>query len=301
MDFGKISKQELGKTDLSLKSDNIFNEKVLKNTSKEPLIKVGCPVWSVKEWNGKIYPNNAKMPDLLKLYSKQFNTIELNVTHYQIPSNETISRWLDETTDGFTFCTKFPQIISHHKMLQNAEELTYDFCRQILDLGHKLGLPFLQLAPYFTPKQLPILEKYLNQLPDKLKIAVEFRHEDWFKNEFIWQETLAMMNQMGHATVITDVAGRRDVVHQSLSVSKAFIRWIGNEHPSDYQRIDEWVQRIKGWLERGLQELWLFVHINENINSPEMATYWIQQLNDQCELKIKAPKFQPKVEQMTLF
>ena len=301
MDFGKIPKQELGKTDLSLKSDNIFNEKVLKNTSKEPLIKVGCPVWSVKEWNGKIYPYNAKMPDLLRLYSKQFNTIELNVTHYQIPSNETINRWLDETTDDFTFCTKFPQIISHHKMLQNAEELTDDFCRQILDLGHKLGLPFLQLAPYFTPKQLPILEKYLNQLPDKLKIAVEFRHEDWFKNEFIWQETLVMMNQMGHATVITDVAGRRDVVHQSLSVSKAFIRWIGNEHPSDYQRIDEWVQRIKGWLERGLQELWLFVHIDENINSPEMATYWIQQLNDQCELKIKAPKFQPKVEQMTLF
>ena len=55
MDFGKISKQELEKTDLSLKPDNIFNEKVLKNTSKIPLIKVGCPVWSVKEWNGKIY------------------------------------------------------------------------------------------------------------------------------------------------------------------------------------------------------------------------------------------------------
>jgi hypothetical protein len=32
MDFGKISKQELEKTNLSLKPDNIFNEKVLKNT-----------------------------------------------------------------------------------------------------------------------------------------------------------------------------------------------------------------------------------------------------------------------------
>ena len=92
MDFGKISKQELEKTDLSLKPDNIFNEKVFKNTSKIPLIKVGCPVWSIKEWNGKIYPNNAKTPDLLKLYSQQFNTIELNVTHYQIPNDETIER-----------------------------------------------------------------------------------------------------------------------------------------------------------------------------------------------------------------
>ncbi len=301
MDFGKISKPELEKTDLSLKPDNIFNEKVLKNTLKAPIIKVGCPVWSVKEWNGKIYPNNAKTPDLLRLYSHQFNTIELNVTHYQIPSDEVINRWLDETTEDFTFCTKFPQVISHDKLLLNAEDLTDEFCRQILKLDHKLGLPFLQLAPYFTPKQLPILEKYLNQLPIKLKIAVEFRNEDWFSNTTVWQETLAMLNEMGHATVITDVAGRRDVVHQSLSVSKAFIRWIGNEHPSDYQRIDEWVQRIKGWLEEGLQELWLFVHINENINSPEMATYWIQQLNEHCELNIKAPRFQPKVEQMSLF
>ena len=301
MDFGKISIKELEKTDLRLKPDNIFNEKVLKNTSKLPLIKVGCPVWSNKEWNGKIYPNNAKTPDLLKLYSQQFNTIELNVTHYQIPSDETIERWLEESTDNFTFCTKFPQVISHDKLLLNTESLTDEFCGQILKLGHKLGLPFLQLAPYFTPKQVLILEKYLQHLPDKLKIAVEFRHEDWFKNETIWQETLAMLHEMGHATVITDVAGRRDVVHQSLSVPKAFIRWIGNEHPSDYRRIDEWIQRIKGWLEEGLQELWLFVHINENINSPEMATYWIQQLNDQCELKIEVPKFQPKTEQMSLF
>ncbi len=301
MDFGKISKQDLEKTDLRLQPDNIFNEKVLKNTAKIPLIKVGCPVWSNKDWNGKIYPNNAKTQDLLRLYSQQFNTIELNVTHYQIPSDETIDRWFGETRDDFTFCTKFPQVISHDKFLQNIEGLTDEFCRQILKLGHKLGMPFLQLAPYFTPKQFPILEKYLRQLPDSLKIAVEFRHEDWFKNETIWQETLTMLNELGHATVITDVAGRRDVVHQSLSVPKAVIRWVGNEHPTDYQRIDEWVKRIKSWLEMGLEELWLFVHINENVIAPEMANYWIQQLNQQCGLNIEQPKFLPKVEQMSLF
>jgi uncharacterized protein YecE (DUF72 family) len=301
MDFGKLSKYDLEKTDLSLKPDNIFNEKVFKNTSKLPLIKVGCPVWSNKDWNGKIYPNNAKTQDFLRLYTQQFNTIELNVTHYQIPSDETIERWLTETSPYFTFCPKFPQIISHDKFLQNAESLTDEFCRQILKLGHKLGIPFLQLAPYFTPKQFPVLEKYLNQLPKNLKIAIEFRHEDWFKSETIWQETLAMLNQMGHATVITDVAGRRDVVHQSLTVSKAVIRWVGNEHPTDYQRVDEWVQRLKSWLEMGLEELWLFVHINENVTAPEMGTYWIQQLNKHCGQNIQEPKFLPKVEQMSLF
>ncbi len=59
--------------------------------------------------------------------------------------------------------------------------------------------------------------------------------------------------------------------------------------------------RIKLWLENGLEELWLFVHICENTIAPEMATYWIQQLNLHCGLTIKEPKFLPKVEQMSLF
>jgi uncharacterized protein YecE (DUF72 family) len=301
MDFGKLSIYDLEKTDLRLKPDNPFNESIWKPSTKQPIIKVGCPVWSNKDWNGKIYPNNAKTQDFLKLYSHQFNTIELNVTHYQIPNDETIERWQTETSPNFTFCPKFPQIISHDKLLQNTESLTYEFCSQILKLGHKLGMPFLQLAPYFTPKQFSILEKYLSQLPDNLKIAVEFRHEDWFKNKRIWEETLTMLNTLGHATVITDVAGRRDVVHQSLSVSKAVIRWIGNDHPTDYQRIDEWVERLKLWIEQGLEELWLFVHTTENIKAPEMTTYWIQQLNRHNNLKIVVPMFLPKIEQMNLF
>jgi uncharacterized protein YecE (DUF72 family) len=301
MDFGKLSKYDLEKVDFSLKSDNVFNEKVLQKTSQKSIVKVGCPVWANKDWNGKIYPQAAKTQDFLKLYSQQFNTIELNVTHYQIPTDETIERWRNEAVIDFTFCPKFPQIISHDKFLQNTESLTEEFCKQILKLDTFLGMPFLQLAPYFTPKQFPILEKYLKQLPDNLRIAVEFREENWFKNEIIWQETLSLLQGYGHGTVITDVAGRRDVVHQSLSNKIATIRWVGNEHPSDYQRIDEWIQRFKSWFEKGLEELYVFVHVCENTYAPELATYWIQQLNLHCGLDIKSPKFLPKVEQMSLF
>jgi uncharacterized protein YecE (DUF72 family) len=301
MDFGKLSKYDLEKVDFSLKPDNAFNEKILGQIPQKPMVKVGCPVWANKDWNGKIYPHAAKTQDFLKLYSHQFNTIELNVTHYQIPTDETIERWRNEAASDFTFCPKFPQIISHDKLLQNAESLTEEFCKQILKLDTFLGMPFLQLAPYFTPKQFTILEKYLKQLPDNLRIAVEFREENWFKNEIIWQETLSLLQGYGHGTVITDVAGRRDVVHQSLSNKTATIRWVGNEHLSDYQRIDEWIQRLKSWFEQGLETLYLFVHVCENTFAPELATYWIQQLNLHGGLDIKAPKFLPKVEQMSLF
>ena len=302
MDFGKLTIEEVNKANFSLQADNAFNEKVWSNVpTKEPKVHVGCPVWSNKDWNGKIYPHSAKTPDYLSLYAKQFNTIELNVTHYQIPNEETIQRWKAESAAGFTFCPKFPQVISHDKLLQNTEALTELFCTQILSLEEQLGMPFLQLAPYFSPRQLKVLEKYLANLPSSLRIAVEFRHEDWFKNPVAWQEALALLNHYGHGTVITDVAGRRDVVHQSLSNKVASIRWVGNEHPSDYQRIDEWVQKLKQWFQLGLEELYLFVHINENVIAPEMALYWIQQLNLHCGLSLKAPKFLPKVEQMSLF
>lgn len=302
MDFGKLPIQEIDKVNFTFQADNTFNEKVLGNTPvKKPIVHVGCPVWSNKDWNGKIYPHSAKTADYLSLYSRQFNTIELNVTHYQIPSEETIERWKEETADNFTFCTKFPQIISHDKMLQKAESLTEAFCRKILDLDEKLGMPFLQLAPYFTPKQFYALEKYLKDLPAELRIAVEFRHEDWFKNEKIWQDALSLLNHYGHGTVITDVAGRRDVVHQSLSNKVATIRWVGNEHSSDRQRVDEWIQKLKMWFHQGLEEAYIFVHICESTFAPELALYWIQQLNKHCGLTLKEPKFLPKVEQMSLF
>jgi len=302
MDFGKLSKFDVERVDFTLSQDNAFNLEVLTGTkSTKPKIWIGCPIWANKDWNGKIYPFNAKNQDYLSLYAKQFNTIELNVTHYQIPNEETINRWLTETENGFLFCPKFPQVISHDKQLQNTQELSQLFCNNILTLGDKLGSSFLQLAPQFGPRQLPILEKYIQSIPQSLKFSVEFRNEDWFKNPTIWQNTLQMLKSYQVGTVITDVAGRRDVCHQSLSTTTAMIRWVGNEHPSDYKRIDEWVQRIKQWLDTGLEELYIFVHICENTIAPEMANYWIQELNLHCNLEINPPKFLPKIEQMSLF
>ncbi|PIY12503.1 MAG: hypothetical protein COZ18_01865 [Flexibacter sp. CG_4_10_14_3_um_filter_32_15] len=40
-------------------------------------------------------------------YSRQFDSIELNVTHYQIPPEERILKWKEMTPKGFLFCPKF--------------------------------------------------------------------------------------------------------------------------------------------------------------------------------------------------
>ena len=69
-----------------------------------------------------------------------------------------------------------------------------------------------------------------------------------------------------------------------LTVPKGFIRFVANNlHPTDYGRIDEWVQRIKHWLDMGMKELYFFIHMPDEALSPELIVYLIGALNEQCE------------------
>ena len=92
--------------------------------------------------------------------------------------------------------------------------------------------------------------------------------------------------------VITDTAGRRDCAHMHLTIPKVFIRYVGNSlHPTDYTRIDGWVQRMKYWLDNGLQELYFFMHMHDEATSPELTVYLVDKMNAVCNLNLIKPKF----------
>ena len=77
-----------------------------------------------------------------------------------------------------------------------------------------------------------------------------------------------------------------------LTTPQAFIRFVGNDlHPTDYTRIDDWVQRIKTWMQQGIHQVYFFMHQNEEVNSPELCKYLIQQLNLHCGTPIPEPQF----------
>ena len=79
--------------------------------------------------------------------------------------------------------------------------------------------------------------------------------------------------------MITDVAGRRDVLHQRLTTNTVLIRFVGNNlHPTDYERIDDWVFKIKEWIDRGLSNVYFFTHEPDNILAPELAFYLFEQI-----------------------
>jgi len=107
--------------------------------------------------------------------------------------------------------------------------------------------------------------------------------------------------------VITDTAGRRDCAHMNLTIPKAFIRYVGNSlHPTDYTRTDVWIDRMKYWLDKGLEELYFFMHMHDEATSPELTVYLVDKMNVACGLNLIKPKFienpEPKViKQKSLF
>jgi uncharacterized protein YecE (DUF72 family) len=301
MDFGKLT--DISGVDFRMPPTPPLTTQVLQAQPppQTPQFFVGPPIWNNKEWLGKIYPTAAKDKDFLYHYARQFNTIELNVTHYQIPTASTVARWREAVPASFRFCPKWPQEISHDRQLAGSEAFTEVFVENISGLGPNLGTTFLQLAPYFGPWKIDVLQKFLKQLPPQFPITVEFRHEKWFEKN-TWTETLDLLHGLGVGTVISDVAGRRDVLHLGLTTPALTLRFVGNElHPTDYTRVDAWVARIGEWLRAGLQTAYIFVHCGENIYAPELTKYWIKQLNEQCGLAIEPPRILPKVVQGSLF
>lgn len=300
MDFGKLS--DISQVDFSLPPESKENKRVLaQSVAIKPEIYVGCPIWSQKEWIGKIYPQNAQSKDFLLYYAQQFNTIELNTTHYRIPDKTTIEQWKKQVNEDFRFAPKFPQPISHEKMLLNAQELVNEFCEAIRGLGNNLGTAFLQLPPYFELKHLDNLRQFLENFPKDISLAIEFRHASWFKDNH-FEQAAKILEKYQIATVITDVAGRRDVLHQRLTVPNVLIRFVGNAlHPTDYMRIDTWVEQIDIWLKQGLEKLYFFLHEPDNLLAPDIALYFIERLVAKTGIRLKAPVIRRQNIQMKLF
>ena len=255
MEFGKVAQLDNILWNLPPKP----NIGAVKN-SKPIYFHIGTTGWAEKDWVGSIYPKGTKPADYLSHYSKFFDSIELNTTHYQIPDPLKIERWYDKSAPDFKFCPKLPRAISHHKELGSGTENVLLFCQSISGLKEKLGPCFLQLPPYFSPDNLDILETFFKAWPKEIALHVEFRHDDWFLKPAMDKLSELLMNHQ-KGIVMTDVAGRRDVLTIGATKDVIFIRFVGNlGHPSDRERLKQWVIALSEWVDAGIQEIYFFLH-----------------------------------------
>lgn len=291
MDFGRVA--EVDKVDFTFPDDHRITTQLFKELKKKtakPEVYVGCAKWGRKDWVGKLYPPKTKDADFLKNYVEHYNSIELNALFYRLFPKSTIEKWADTAGDDFKFCPKFTSVITHIKRLNNVGKETEDLLDAYSAFGKKLGTSFIQLDERFAPNVVDRIQEYLRSLPRDFDVAIEFRHPDFSVDSVEVNEMYDVMRELGVSSVITDTSGRRDVMHMKLTTSTAFIRFVGNSlHKTDYKRIDDWINRIDTWLGNGLQTLYFFIHMHDELYSPELSAYMIEKLNKQCGLNLKGP------------
>lgn len=173
------------------------------------------------------------MGDELEYYGKNFNSVELNATFYNTFDKDRIATWCNKVPDHFKFFPKVNRYISHLKWLNGIEEATDDFYDSIVHFKEKLGTTFLQLRGNFKPKYFDRVANFVEHWPQGVPLAIDFHHPDWFDDSGVANELYQLLEENNVANLITDTAGRRDLLHMRLTNNEAFVRYVGSNHESD--------------------------------------------------------------------
>lgn len=199
-------------------------------------IYIGTQGWNYEGWLGPFYPRKTSKKDFLALYSKVFNTVEIDSTFYAIPASATVLGWAGRTPPHFKFSVKLPSEITHKNRLQGSEDYLKHFLDRIHLLGNKLGSILIQLPPDFSPAERRALSGFLNLLPADFNFAVEFRDPAW-----LGLDIHSELKAYNVALTLTDSKWiEREQSFELIdkpTASFAYVRWLGPRELTDYSRV----------------------------------------------------------------
>ena len=162
---------------------------------------IGTSGWSYEHWAGDFYPAGLAARDRLSFYAERFPTVEINATFYRLPSEAMVRGWRERVPEGFAFAVKGSRFITHVRRLQDVGDALAQFMARVSLLGDTLAVVLWQLPPSvtFDPQSL---DRFLIQMPDGVRCAVEFRHQSWLR-----EEAFAVLRAHGvaHVHVSSDI------------------------------------------------------------------------------------------------
>ena len=143
---------------------------------------LGTGGYSNDDWNGILYPEDAKSSQYLGLYAEHFNAVELNSSFYAIPGTKAFAGMVKKSGERVRFSVKLHATMTHERSA-DGELYTrlFESVAPLRDAG-MLG-PFLAQFPY-SFHRTPENRVYLKTLTDRFAeageaLAVEFRTADW--------------------------------------------------------------------------------------------------------------------------
>ena len=207
-------------------------------------IRIGTSGYHYKHWLGRYYPAGTKSSEMLAHYLRDFDTVELNNTFYQLPNESTFDTWRDSTPRDFLYAVKGSRFITHMIKLKDAQRGLTNFMPRAERLGPKLGPILWQLPPGWKVN-VERLEEFLSLLPAKHRYTFELRNETWMTDA-----VLEVLQKYNAAFCIYELAGYQSPLE--ITADWTYIRLHGPtafKYQGSYsdEQLAEWAQRIKSW------------------------------------------------------
>jgi uncharacterized protein YecE (DUF72 family) len=246
-------------------------------------LRVGCSSWTSEAWWGRVYPKDLPDGQRLKLYSKLYDTVEVDSTYYAVPAAPVVRRWAEVTPPGFTFALKFPRDLMDPKKAVDAAVVS-GFTHRIAELGPKLGPILLQFPPWFRPgdKNNEFLGTLIDALDPRFRYSVEVRHSTWFSGH-AWDWLRKTLEGRGMALTWSSLTYVE--VPPELTSDLLYMRFIGDHVTVPDQthgeiRVDR-SREMKLWASRALGVLptvkAAFAYFNNHFQgfAPESANIFL--------------------------
>lgn len=222
-------------------------------------IYVGTSGWSYNHWQGVLYPHAAPPHSRLDYYTRHYQTVEVNSTFYHWPRDATFARWHYRVPEGFLMTIKAPRGLTHSARLFSPEKWLSQMCCGLRYLGLKRGVLLVQLSPQFEYDHAR-LDYFLWKLPAWLKVAVEFRHPSWHR-----EEVFQLFERRGAAYCVMSGAHLPCILRATAPF--VYVRLHGPDHQHLYAGsysdadLHWWADRILEWKAAGRD---VFVYFNND-------------------------------------
>ncbi len=212
-------------------------------------VHVGTSGWSYDHWEGVLYPPGTPLRARLEHYVARFQTVEVNSTYYRWPRDATFAGWRQRLPPGFLLTVKAPRGLTHGARLYAPERWVHRIAGALTHLGPTLGVLLVQLPPTL-PYDRPRLAYFLQQVPSWLRMALEFRHPSWHR-----EEVFTLLADYGAAYCVMSGAGLPCVLRATAPF--AYVRLHGPDphhlYAGSYSEDDLhwWAARVREWEGQG--------------------------------------------------
>ena len=223
-------------------------------------VHIGTSGWHYKHWINAFYPPKLPPSRMLRFYSEQFATVEINNSFYRLPAATAIQAWCRETPPGFCFAVKASRYITHNRKLNDPEQSTEKFMHVVEKLRRRLGPILFQLPPSWK-LNLERLENFLSGLPKHHGYAFEFRNPTWNV-----PEVYDALRRHNAAYCIYELAGFHSPILTTADF--AYVRLHGpgaNKYQGDYSKenLEAWAKRIAAW-SKELKHIFVYFDNDQN-------------------------------------